>query len=114
LITGSIIGVHAGQKVGQRLQASELKALLAILMLSVGLLMAYETFFKNESSTASLKIPTNQIAEISNFGNSIYNLSISYPIVYGVSSIFIALFAGILVSYIRRQISKKINQPKAI
>ncbi len=113
LITGSIAGVHVGQKIGQRLKASELKALLALLMLSVGLLMAYETFFKNKNSV-SLKLPTDKIAEISEFGNSIYNLSNSYPIVYGLSSIFIALSAGVLVSYIRKIVSKKINTPKAI
>jgi len=112
LIAGSIAGVHTGQKIGQRLESSELKALLSLLMLSVGLLMAYETFFKNgESSAASIRIPTDKIAEISDFGNTIYNLSNQYPIVYGVSSIFIALFAGVFVSYIRRQISKKINKP---
>ena len=114
LITGSIAGVHAGQKIGQRLQGSQLKALLAVLMLSVGLLMAYETFFKNQDGSASLKLPTNKIAEISDFGNTIYNLSNSYPVVYGILSIFIALFAGVLVSYVRRQISKRINAPKAI
>ena len=44
-------------------------------MLSVGLLMAYETFFKNrENSSASLKLPTDKIAEIGKFGNTIYNL----------------------------------------
>tara|TARA_B110000438_G_scaffold155757_1_gene149474 strand:+ start:1015 stop:2103 length:1089 start_codon:yes stop_codon:yes gene_type:complete len=115
LITGSIVGVHVGQKIGQRLKASELKALLALLMLSVGLLMAYETFFKDkENNLVSLRLPTDKIAEISNLGNSIYNLSNNYPIVYGLSSIFIALFAGILVSYLRKIISKRINTPKAI
>ena len=115
LITGSIVGVHTGQKIGQRLDGSQLKALLAILMLSVGLLMAYETFFKNkENTSASLKLPTDKVVEISDFGNTIYNLSNSYPIVYGISSIFIALFAGVAVSYIRSRISKRINAPKAI
>jgi len=115
LIAGSIAGVHTGQKIGQKLEGSELKALLALLMLSVGVLMAYETFFKNkEDGIASLKIPTNKIAEISDFGNTIYNLSNQYPIVYGISSIFIALLAGVFVAYIRRQISKRINAPKAI
>ena len=111
LITGSIIGVHSGQKIGQRLDGSQLKALLALLMLSVGILMAYETFFKN--GEVSLKVPTDKIAEISDYGITIYNLSNQYPIVYGVSSIFIALSAGIFVSYVRRQISKRINAPKA-
>ena len=102
------------ENLGESIDSSGLKALLAILMLSVGLLMAYETFFKNKDGKASLKLPTDKIAEISDFGNIIYNLSNSYPIVYGVSSIFIALFAGILVSYLRRLISKRINTPKAI
>jgi uncharacterized membrane protein YfcA len=113
LITGSIAGVHVGQKIGQKLQASQLKALLAVLMLSVGLLMAYETFFK-DNERASLMLPTDKIAEISNFGNTIYNLSNAHPIVYGILSIFIALFFGVAVSYIRREVSKRINAPKAI
>ena len=84
-------------------------------MLSVGLLMAYETFFKDKTNGAvSLKLPTDRIAEISDFGNTIYNLPNNYPIVYGILSIFIALFFGVAVSYIRRQISKRINTPKAI
>jgi len=113
LITGSVAGVHAGQKTGQRLQGSELKTLLALLMLSVGVLMAYDTFFRN--GTPSISIPTDKIVEISEFGNTIYNLSTNYPIVYGISSIFLALVAGVAVSFIRRQISRwkseRINKP---
>ena len=75
--------------------------------------MAYETFFKNgENGQASLKLPTDKIVEIGEFGNTIYNLSNQYPIVYGILSIFIALSAGIFVSYVRRKISNKINAPK--
>ena len=113
LITGSIAGVHTGQKIGQRLQGSELKTLLALLLISVGILMAYDTFFRN--GTPSIRIPTDKIAEISDFGNTVYNLSINYPVIYGVSSIFIALVAGVGVSFIRRQISKwrseRLNKP---
>jgi len=104
LITGSIAGVHSGQKVGQKLQGSELKTLLALLMLGVGVLMAYDTFFRN--GTPSIQIPTDKIVEISEFGNTIFNLSAKYPIVYGVSSIFLALVAGVAVSFIRRKISR--------
>ena len=109
LIVGSIAGVHSGQKVGQRLQGSELKTLLALLMLGVGVLMAYDTFFRN--GTPSIQIPTDKIVEISEFGNTIFNLSTKYPIVYGVSSIFLALVAGVGVSLLRRQVSKRINRP---
>ena len=109
LITGSIAGVHIGQKTGQRLQGSELKTLLAIFMLLVGLFMAYDSFFRN--GTPSIQIPTDKIVEISEFGNTIFNLSIKYPIVYGLSSIFLALVAGVAVSFIRRRISARINKP---
>ena len=115
LITGSIAGVHSGQKIGQKLQGSELKTLLAIFMLLVGLFMAYDTFFRN--GKPSINIPTDKIVEISEFGNTIYNLSIKYPIVYGLSSIFLALVAGVAVSLIRRQVSKwkaeRLNKPTA-
>ena len=104
LITGSIAGVHLGQKIGQRLQGSELKTLLAVFMLLVGLFMAYDTFFRN--GTPSIDIPTDKIVEISEFGNTIFNLSVKYPIIYGVSSIFLALVAGVAVSFIRRKISR--------
>ena len=97
------------KKFGQKLQGSELKTLLALLMLAVGVLMAYDTFFRN--GTPSINIPTDKIVEISEFGNTIFNLSTKYPIVYGVSSIFLALVAGVAVSFIRRQISKRINKP---
>ncbi len=113
LITGSIAGVHTGQKIGQKLQGSELKTLLALLMLSVGVLMAYDTFFRN--GTPALQIPTDKIAEISAFGNTIYTISEKYPIVYGASSIFLALVAGVAASYLRRKISlwksQRLNQP---
>ena len=103
LITGSIAGVHTGQKIGQKLQGSELKTLLALLMLGVGVLMAYDTFFRN--GTPSIDIPTDKIVEISEFGNTIFNLADKYPIVYGISSIFIALVAGVAVSFLRKKIS---------
>ena len=113
LITGSIAGVHLGQKIGQRLQGSELKTLLAVFMLLVGLFMAYDTFFRN--GTPSIDIPTDKIVEISEFGNTIFNLSVKYPIIYGVSSIFLALVAGVAVSFIRRKISiwrdERLNKP---
>ena len=71
--------------------------------------MAYDTFFRN--GTPSINIPTDKIVEISEFGNTIFNLAAKYPIVYGASSIFLALVAGVVVSFVRRRISKRINKP---
>ena len=45
LVVGSIIGVQVGQKLGEKIDSSGLKALLAILLLLVGIAIAYETFF---------------------------------------------------------------------
>jgi hypothetical protein len=104
LITGSIAGVQTGQKIGQKLKGSELKTLLALFMLSVGVLMAYDTFFRN--GTPAIKIPTNEIVQISEFGNTIFTISEKYPIVYGVSSIFLALVAGVAASFMRKKISQ--------
>ena len=75
--------------------------------------MAYDTFFRN--GTPAIKIPTDQIVEISAFGNTIFNLSNNYPIVYGISSIFLALVAGVAISFIRKKISQwraeRLNKP---
>ena len=113
LITGSIVGVHSGQKAGQKLQGSELKTLLAILMLGVGVLMAYDTFFRN--GTPAIQIPTDKIVEISKFGNTIFTISEKYPIVYGVSSIFLALVLGVAASFLRKKtrqwIDSRANKP---
>ena len=45
LILGSIVGVQIGQKLGERIDSSELKTLLAILLLAVGIAIAYNSFF---------------------------------------------------------------------
>ena len=75
--------------------------------------MAYDTFFRNGSP--AIKIPTDKIVEISEFGNTIFNLSTKYPIIYGISSIFLALVAGVAVSFIRRKVSQwrteRMNKP---
>jgi uncharacterized membrane protein YfcA len=45
LIFGSIVGVQIGQKLGESIDSSELKTLLAILLLAVGIAIAYDSFF---------------------------------------------------------------------
>ena len=111
----SILGVQTGQKIGQRLQGSELKTLLALLMLSVGVLMAYNTFFRNGADSPAIKIPTDKIVEISEFGNTVFTISEKYPIVYGASSIFLALVAGVAASFVRKKLSQwrteRLNKP---
>ncbi len=49
LIIGSIVGVQIGQKIGQYLDSSELKTLMAILLLVVGIAIAYDTCLKEST-----------------------------------------------------------------
>ena len=45
LVIGSILGVQVGQKLGEFVDSPELKTLLAVLLLAVGIAIAYDTFF---------------------------------------------------------------------
>ena len=108
LIIGSIMGVHSGQKIGQRLRGSELKTLLALLLLSVGVLMAYDTFFSNNLVNTTGN-PADKIMEISTLGNTIFNVANQYPFTYGLASILIALGAGVLVSLLRQHLSTRLK-----
>ena len=45
LIAGSIVGVQYGQKIGESVDSTGLKTLLAVLLLLVGIAIAYDTFF---------------------------------------------------------------------
>ena len=48
LVVGSIVGVQIGQKFGEKIDSSGLRALLAILLLIVGIAIAYDTFFAEQ------------------------------------------------------------------
>ena len=99
LILGSIIGVQVGQKLGERIDSSELKALLAILLLGVGIAIAYDTFFIEET----IKEATyNSSQNLGTFSTFIKNLSKDFPIQYGIISIILAIVLGIGAAFVRR------------
>jgi hypothetical protein len=114
LIVGSIIGIQLGIKVGEHLESSELKTLMAILFLSVGIAVAYDTFFKNHKDILS----NNNLSpiEMNQFYETLIELSNSFPASYGLFCIFLAVGLGILASFSRRYLSKykkKISSKKA-
>ena len=49
LICGSILGVQVGQKIGERVDSSEFKTILAVLLLLVGIAIAYDSFFAEDT-----------------------------------------------------------------
>ena len=103
LIFGSILGVQVGQKMGQYLDGSQLKTLLALLLLIVGIAMAYNTFIKNGENTFNgVKYIKSELGTFSKF---ILDLSNDFPIAYGLLSIILAITLGVIGSFIRKMLS---------
>jgi len=101
LIMGSIIGVQVGQKLGEKIDSSEFKTILAILILVVGIAIAYETFLKD--TTTEVIISTN--ASLGALGQFILDYSKDLPTFYGLTSVVLAVILGIAAAIIRRLIS---------
>ena len=102
LVIGSIVGVQIGQKLGERIDSSGLRALLAILLLIVGIAIAYDTFFAEEIknvATISLK------SDLNFFSKFIIDFSNEMPFFYGLFSIMFAIILGIAAAFLRRFIS---------
>ena len=103
LVVGSIVGVQVGQKLGEQIDSSGLKALLAILLLIVGIVIAYDTFFVEEIQKETLNV-VNQ--DLNFFSQFIKEFSEDMPFFYGLFSILFAVSLGIAAAFIRRSISK--------
>jgi uncharacterized membrane protein YfcA len=99
LVVGSIIGVQIGQKLGEKINSSGLRALLAILLLVVGIAIAYETFFA-EQSLAEISTVSN--SDLNFFSKFIQQFSEEMPLFYGLFSILFAIFLGVSAAFIRR------------
>ena len=99
LVCGSILGVQIGQKIGEFIDSSELKTLLAILLLAVGIAIAYESFFVIHDPIQVINKGTKNLGPFSNF---IKNLSENFSIIYGIISIIFAVVLGISAAFIRR------------
>ena len=102
LVIGSIVGVQVGQKLGEQIDSSGLKALLAILLLIVGIVIAYDTFFAEEIFKQTIKISDQDLNFFSRF---IKEFSKDMPFFYGLFSIMFAVCLGIGAAFIRRGLS---------
>ena len=102
LIVGSIVGVQVGQKIGEQINSSGLKALLAILLLVVGIVIAYDTFFAVEVQK-DIEILNNK--DLNFFSKFIQEFSKDMAFFYGLFSILFAVVLGIAAAFIRRSIS---------
>ena len=102
LICGSIIGVQVGLKIGELLDSSELKTLMAMLFLGVGIAVAYDTFFAEDVVKEVILNGAKTLGPLSNF---VTDLLKNNPILYGVFSIAFAVVLGVFASFIRKFVS---------
>ena len=103
LILGSIIGVQFGQKIGEKVDSSEFKTILAILLLLVGIAIAYDTFIKEDLIGS---VTTKEVYNIGKIGAFILDYSKDLPVFYGLTSVVLAVVLGIGAAVLRRYISK--------
>jgi len=112
LLLGSIIGLHIGLKISEKLNTSEYKALLAILLIAVGIFMGIETFIFNKG--VDVLGNTSTLEFNSELTLSMINLAKNSPVIYAFLSVILVMFVGFIFSYIRELIhhfrySKKIK-----
>ena len=103
LILGSILGVQFGQKISEKVDSSEFKTILAVLLLLVGIAIAYDTFFAEE---ASKQISLNNVENLGPVSQFVKDLSEDQPFFYGMFSIVLASGLGVGAAVIRHFFSK--------
>ena len=103
LILGSILGVQLGQKLGQYLDSSHLKTLFALLLCSVAIAIAYDSFFRDKSSE-SIK---DQVVsnDLNFFAEFTLKFSSESPLLYGAFAIILAISLGALAAWMRKFMS---------
>ena len=99
LILGSIVGVQTGQKIGEHTDSTELKTLLAILLLGVGIAIAYDSFFAVHEVK---EIITSDAKNFNPLFKFIKKLSTEVPVLYGLFSIVFAIILGVAAAFIRK------------
>jgi uncharacterized membrane protein YfcA len=99
LVVGSIIGVQSGQKLGEKINSSGLKALLAILLLAVGIAIAYDTFFVEHIEKEIMQVNNDDLNALSML---VQKFSREMPVIYSLFSIFFAIALGVSAAFIRR------------
>jgi len=108
LILGSILGVQLGQKLGQYLDSSHLKTLFALLLCSVAIAIAYDSFFRDKTSDLANDKVIN--TDLNIFAEFTLNFSNESPLLYGAFAIILAIALGALAAWMRKIVSPMIKK----
>ena len=87
---------------GEKVDSSQFKTILAILLLLVGVAIAYDTFFVEKAIN---EINNDSIKSLDPLSQFVRDLSKNTPILYGMFSIVLALVLGIGAAIFRRFMS---------
>ena len=107
LIFGSIIGVQFGQKLGQYLDSAHLKSLFALLLCSVAVAIAYDSFFREKNEFAVTQVAKSDLNSLAEFSLKFNNEA---PFLYGALAIILAISLGGLTALARKIISDLRNK----
>ena len=114
LILGSIVGVQVGQKIGEKIDSTQFKTILAILILAVGIAIAFERFIKEEVIVEKVMNGVNQLGPLGDF---ILQYSKDLPTFYGLTSVVLAIVLGVGAAGLRKLLAdwnrKRIAKLKA-
>jgi uncharacterized membrane protein YfcA len=104
LAIGSVFGAQLGSVISSKLAGEELRGLMSILILTFGFKFGYDLFFSK--ILPSMDITNISHTDFSSFTNFVVISSQNYPIIYGITSVSIAILIGILVAYSFKKIIK--------
>ena len=90
------------KKIGEKVDSSQFKTILAMLLLLVGIAIAYDTFFVEEVIKETSNNGSKTLGPISQF---VRDLSKNVPVLYGLFSIVLALVLGVGAAILRRFLS---------
>ena len=102
LILGSIVGVQVGQKMGEKIDSSQFKTILAVLILCIGIAIAYDTFIREDTIIAAVN---NGVQNLGVFAKFILEYSKDLPVFYGLTSVVLAIVLGVGAAGVRKLIS---------
>ena len=104
LAIGSVFGAQLGSVISSKLAGEELRGLMSILILTFGFKFGYDLFFSK--ILPSMDITNISRTDFSSFTNFVVISSQNYPIIYGITSVSVAILIGILVAYSFKKIIK--------
>ena len=102
LILGSIVGVQVGQKMGEKIDSSQFKTILAVLILCIGIAIAYDTFIREDTIIVAVN---NGVQNLGVFAKFILEYSKDLPVFYGLTSVVLAIVLGVGAAGVRKLIS---------